>query len=153
MEQEEIDTMPQEEEEELALIYQARGLDEAEARKFAASVMSNHETAIDAMAREELGIDPRDLGGSAWQAAIASFFLFAFGAVVPVSPFFFADGQTAVLLSVVFSTLALFIVGAAITLFTGRGVMFSGMRQVIFGLLAAGLVYSIGKLVGVSISR
>ena len=153
MEQEEIDTMPQEEEEELALIYQARGLDEAEARKFAASVMSNHETAIDAMAREELGIDPRDLGGSAWQAAIASFFLFAFGAVVPVSPFFFADGQTAVLLSVVFSTLALFIVGAAITLFTGRGVMFSGMRQVLFGLLAAGLVYSIGKLVGVSISR
>jgi len=78
MEREEIETMPEEEEEELALIYQARGLEEAEARKFAASVMSNHETAIDAMAREELGIEPSDLGGSAWQAAITSFFLFAF---------------------------------------------------------------------------
>lgn len=152
MEEEEIDNMPQEEEEELALIYQARGLEEAEARRFAASVMSNRETAIDTMAREELGIDPTELGGSARQAAITSFFLFAFGAVVPVSPFFFADAQTAVLLSVIFSMLALFLIGAAITLFTGRSALLSGLRQVAFGLVAAGLVYSIGKLVGVSIT-
>ena len=151
-EQEEIANMPQEEEEELALIYQARGLDEAESRRLAASVMSNHETAVEAMAREELGIDPEDLGGSPWQAAITSFLLFAFGAIVPVSPFFFADMQTATLLSVIFSTLALFVVGAAITLFTGRSVFLSGMRQVVFGLVAAAIVYSIGKLVGVSIS-
>ena len=152
MEQEELATMPQEEEEELALIYQARGLDEAEARKFAAGVMSNQATALDAMIREELGIDPSELGGSAWQAAITSFFLFAFGAIVPVSPFFFADGQTAVLLSVIFSTLALFAIGAAITLFTGRGLWFSAMRQVLFGLGAAALVYAVGRLIGVSIT-
>jgi VIT1/CCC1 family predicted Fe2+/Mn2+ transporter len=152
MEREEIETMPEEEEEELALIYQARGLEEAEARKFASSVMSNADTAVDAMAREELGIDPSELGGSAWQAAFTSFVLFAFGAIVPVSPFFFADAQTAVVLSVVFSTLALFIIGAAITLFTGRSVLFSGMRQVIFGLGAAALVYAVGRLVGVSVS-
>lgn len=152
MEQEELATMPQEEEEELALIYQARGLDEAEARKFAAGVMSNQATALDAMTREELGIDPSELGGSAWQAAITSFFLFAFGAIVPVSPFFFVDGQTAVLLSVIFSTLALFVIGGAITLFTGRGLWFSAMRQVLFGLGAAALVYAVGRLIGVSIT-
>jgi len=152
MEQEELETMPEEEEEELALIYQARGLDETEARKFASSVMSNHDTALDAMAREELGIDPSELGGSAWQAAITSFFLFAIGAIVPVSPFFFTDLQTGVVMSVIFSTLALFIIGAAITLFTGRSVLVSGTRQVVFGLIAAALVYGVGKLVGVSIS-
>jgi len=152
MEQEELETMPEEEEEELALIYQARGLDETEARKFASSVMSNHDTALDAMVREELGIDPSELGGSAWQAAITSFFLFAIGAIVPVSPFFFTDLQTGVVMSVIFSTLALFIIGAAITLFTGRSVLVSGTRQVVFGLIAAALVYGVGKLVGVSIS-
>ncbi len=152
MEKEELETMPEEEVEELALIYQARGLEEEEARKFATSVMSNHETALDTMAREELGIDPAELGGSAWQAALTSFVLFAAGAIVPVSPFFFCDLSTAVMLSAIFSTLALFIVGAAITLFTGRGVWFSGMRQVIFGLGAAALVYGVGKIVGVSLA-
>jgi VIT1/CCC1 family predicted Fe2+/Mn2+ transporter len=151
MEQEELDTMPEEEEEELALIYQARGIEESEARRFAAGVMSNRATAIDTMAREELGIDPSELGGSAWQAAITSFFLFAFGAIVPVSPFFFATGQTAQVFSVIFSTLALIVIGAAITLFTGRSVLFSAGRQVIFGLAAAALVYGVGRLVGVSI--
>src|SRR5207244_3812520 len=138
MEREELDTMPEEEEEELALIYQARGLNEGEARKFASGVMSNRETALDAMAREELGIDPAELAGSAWQASITSFFLFAFGAFVPVTPFFFADLRTGVILSVVFSTAALFLIGAAITLFTGRSAVLSGARQVIFGLTAAG---------------
>jgi len=77
--------------------------------------------------------------------------LFAFGAIVPVSPFFFATGQTAVVLSVMFSTLALIVIGAAITLFTGRSVLFSAGRQVIFGLAAAALVYGVGRLVGLSI--
>jgi VIT1/CCC1 family predicted Fe2+/Mn2+ transporter len=152
MEQEELENMPEEEEEELALIYQARGLPEEEARKFAAGVMSNPATALDTMTREELGIDPGELGGSPWQAAITSFFLFAFGAIVPVSPFFFTEGQTAVLLSVIFSTLALFVLGAAITLFTGRGAFLSGARQVAFGLIAAALVYAVGRLVGVSMT-
>jgi vacuolar iron transporter family protein len=150
-EEEELKTMPQEEEEELALIYQARGLDEAQAREFAASVMANPETALDTLAREELGIDPDELGGSAWVAAFTSFLLFSMGAIVPVLPFFFAGDRTAVLLSVAFSGVALFTVGAAITLFTGRSVFFSGSRQVAFGLAAAALTFSIGRLVGVSI--
>jgi VIT1/CCC1 family predicted Fe2+/Mn2+ transporter len=151
-EEEELLNAPEEEEEELALIYQARGLDETQAREFAASMMSNKDTALETLAREELGIDPQELGGSAWEAAITSFLLFSLGAMFPVLPFFFAGGNTAVLLSVAFSTFALFTIGAAITLFTGRGLLFSGLRQVSFGLIAAALTYAIGRLVGVSIT-
>jgi vacuolar iron transporter family protein len=150
-EEEELLNAPEEEEEELALIYQARGLDEEQARAFAASMMSNTDTALETLAREELGIDPSQLGGSAWEAAITSFLLFSMGAVVPVLPFAFASGQTAVMLSVIFSMVALFTVGGAITLFTGRPVLFSGARQVVFGLIAAALTYGIGRLVGVSL--
>ena len=150
-EQEELLTMPEEEEEELALIYQARGLDETQARQFAASMMSNKDTALETLAREELGIDPDELGGSAWVAAITSFLLFSAGAIVPVIPFFFASEMTAVVLSVVFSTIALFTVGGAITLFTGRSVLVSGSRQVLFGLVAAALTFGVGRLVGVSL--
>jgi len=150
-EEEELMTMPEEEEEELALIYQARGLDEQQAREFASSMMSNPDTALETLAREELGFDPQELGGSPWTAALASFLLFAFGAIMPVIPFFFANGNQAVLLSIVFSAIALFAVGGAITLFTGRGVMFSGLRQVAFGLIAAALTFGIGRLVGVSL--
>lgn len=151
-EEEEIQTMPEEEEEELALIYQARGVEEQQARAFASGVMQNSETALETMTREELGIDPSALSGSPRQAAITSFILFAFGAIVPVTPFFFASGQTAVVLSVVCSTIALFVVGGAITLFTGRPVLFSGLRQVIFGLVAAALTYGIGRLLGVTMA-
>jgi VIT1/CCC1 family predicted Fe2+/Mn2+ transporter len=150
-EEEELLAAPEEEEEELALIYQARGLGEEQARAFAASMMSNTDTALETLAREELGIDPEELGGSAWEAAITSFILFSLGAVVPVLPFFFAHGNTAVWLSVIFSAVALFVVGGAITLFTGRPVWFSGSRQVAFGLAAAALTFGIGRLVGVSL--
>jgi VIT1/CCC1 family predicted Fe2+/Mn2+ transporter len=150
-EEEELLNAPEEEEEELALIYQSRGIDEEQARAFAASVMQNQDTALETLAREELGIDPNELGGSPWEAAITSFLLFAAGAVVPVLPFLFTSGQSAVLLSIAFSTVALFTVGAAITLFTGRPVLFSGTRQVVFGLIAAGLTFGIGRLVGVSL--
>ena len=150
-EEEELATMPEEEEEELALIYQARGLDEEQARAFAGNMMSNKDTALATLAREELGIDPEDLGGSAWEAAIVSFVLFSIGAVVPVLPFVFAAGNNAVLMSVAFSTAGLFLLGAGITLYTGRSVWFSGGRQVIFGLAAAALTYGIGRLVGVSL--
>ena len=150
-EEEELLTMPEEEEEELALIYQSRGLGEEQAREFAAGMMRNPDTALETLAREELGIDPQELGGSAWVAAFTSFALFAFGAVVPVIPFVFASGGRAVALSVIFSTVALFVVGAAITLFTGRSVLFSGSRQVMFGLVAAALTFGAGRLVGVSL--
>ncbi|HEY0142734.1 MAG TPA: VIT1/CCC1 transporter family protein [Thermoanaerobaculia bacterium] len=149
-EAEEIANMPEEEEEELALIYQARGLDEARAHEFAASVM-NSTSAVETMAREELGIDPDELGGSAWVAAFTSFLLFAIGAIVPVLPFVFSSGRSALALSVLFSTTALFLLGAGITLFTGRSVLYSGTRQVVFGLVAAALTFGIGRAVGVSL--
>ncbi|MFL6244568.1 MAG: VIT1/CCC1 transporter family protein [Vicinamibacterales bacterium] len=150
-EQAELTAAPEEEEEELALIYQARGLGQDQARAFAASMMRNPDTALETLAREELGIDPEELGGSAWEAAITSFILFAVGAIVPVLPFLFARGSLALMLSVAFSTVALFTIGAAITLFTGRTVWFSGSRQVLFGLVAAALTFGIGRLVGVSL--
>jgi len=149
-EEEELRTAPEEEEEELALIYQARGLGEEQARAFASSMMRNKDTALETLAREELGIDPAELGGSAWEAALFSFLLFACGAIVPVLPFFFARGEFAAMLSVACSTLALFVIGAAITLFTGRPAFFSGLRQVGFGLAAAALTFGIGRLIGVN---
>jgi VIT1/CCC1 family predicted Fe2+/Mn2+ transporter len=91
------------------------------------------------------------LGGSAWEAAIASFVLFAIGAIVPVLSYMLMSGWAAVVFSAILSTVGLFVIGAAITLYTGRGVLFSGSRQVIFGLLAAAVTYGIGRLIGVSL--
>ncbi|GAB4502514.1 MAG: hypothetical protein Fur0035_20660 [Anaerolineales bacterium] len=151
IEREELAANPAEEAEELALIYQAKGLPEARARELAHSLLANQATALDTLAREELGIDPGELGGSAWEAAYTSFFLFAIGAIIPVTPFIFLSGMTAVIVSVIISALGLFGIGAAITLMTGRSVLYSGTRQVLFGLTAAALTYGIGRLIGVSI--
>ncbi len=147
----EISVMPEEETEELVLIYQARGLDEQTARLLATRLMSDPTTALDALARDELGIDPDELGGSAWEAAITSFLLFAVGAIVPVIPFLFLDGWTAVIVSSAASAVGLFIIGAAITLFTGKPVLFAGLRQTLFGLAAAAATYAVGRIVGVTL--
>ena len=151
IEKEELEANPEEEAEELSLIYQAKGLPEARAKELARSLLANKDTALDTLAREELGIDPKELGGSAWEAAITSFVLFAVGAIIPVIPFFFTSGMIAVYASLAISGLGLFGIGAAITLMTGRSVWYSGMRQVIFGLVAAGLTFGIGRLIGVSL--
>jgi vacuolar iron transporter family protein len=150
-EAEELAAVPDEEEEELALIYQAKGLPEAQARELSRRLMANRENALDTLAREELGIDPDELGGSPWEAAITSFVLFALGAIVPLAPFIFLAGTRAVLWSLAVSGVALFAIGAGITLLTRRGVFRTGLRQVVFGLSAAGLTYAIGKLVGTSL--
>ena len=147
----EIANAPAEEAEELALIYQARGLDETQARTMAARIMEDDANALQTLAREELGIDPKALGGSAWEAAITSFLLFAVGAIIPVAPFMFLSGMTAVITSLIFSTIGLFVIGAGITLFTGRSVLSSGGRQVLFGLAAAAITYLIGRLIGVNV--
>jgi VIT1/CCC1 family predicted Fe2+/Mn2+ transporter len=151
-EMEEIAANPEEEAEELALIYQARGLEENAARQLAQQMMSSEESAIAALSRDELGIDPAELGGSAWEAAIASFLLFAIGAIIPLFPFFFVSGGTAIVISAIFSAIGLFGIGAAITLFTGRSVLFSGTRQILFGLVAAAVTFFIGRLIGVSVA-
>ncbi|MPM95318.1 hypothetical protein SDC9_142472 [bioreactor metagenome] len=151
-EKEEIEQNPEEEIAELALIYQTRGISEEAAMNLANQLLQNKDSALDTLAREELGIDPDELGGSAWEAAITSFLLFTIGAIIPLFPFFFLTGMTAVFVSIVVSAIGLFALGAVITLFTGKSVMFSGLRMVIFGLLAAAVTFGIGRLIGVSIS-
>jgi vacuolar iron transporter family protein len=152
IEAEEIATVPEEEQQELALIYEAKGLTEAEAKAIAAKLMADKDSALDALAREELGIDPQELGGSAWAAAGMSFVLFAGGAIVPVAPFLFLTGTSAVIVSLLVSALTLFLVGAAITLFTGRNALSTGLRQLLFGAVAAGVTYGIGHLLGVTLA-
>jgi len=149
VEREELLAVPDEEEEELVLIYQHKGLPEAQARAMAKTIVNGEiGRAVDTLAREELGIDPDELGGSAWVAALTSFFLFGFGALVPILPFFFAEGLTAVVASVVVSAIALFVVGAAITVVTGSSVVKTGGRQVLLGLFAAAVTFGLGALVG-----
>jgi VIT1/CCC1 family predicted Fe2+/Mn2+ transporter len=151
IESEELDHAPHEEQEELALIYQSKGMSKERATEMAAAQMQADKAAIlDTLSREELGIDPKELGGSAWEAAITSFLLFSAGAVIPLFPYFFLQGTLAAILSLVLGALALFLTGAAITLMTGKNVWFSGLRQVTIGLLAAALVFGVGKLIGVS---
>lgn len=152
LETEELQASPEEEKKELVLLYQAKGMNALEAQKLADKAFENHETAIDAIITEELGIDKEELGGSAWEAAIASFVLFAIGAIIPLYPFMFLDGNKAILLSVGSSIIGLFGIGAAITLLTGKSVLFSGFRQVAFGLAAAAVTYGIGSLIGVSLA-
>jgi len=151
IEAEEIAENPEEEQEELSLIYQSKGLPEDRAKEMAAHMMADKANILDTLAREELGIDPEELGGSAYEAAFTSFFLFAFGALFPILPYFFLSGSTAIITSLIVSGIGLFIIGAAITLMTGRSVWFSGMRQVIVGVAAAVLTYGVGKLIGVSV--
>jgi VIT1/CCC1 family predicted Fe2+/Mn2+ transporter len=133
------------------LIYQSRGIQAEQADHLASQIMSDKESALETMVREELGVDPKELGGSAWEAAITSFLLFAVGAIIPVIPFTFLEGFPAIAVSLAFSAMGLFVIGGGITLFTGRGVLFSGSRQVGFGLAAAAATYLIGRLIGVNL--
>lgn len=152
LETEELEASPEEEKKELVLLYQAKGMNIEEAKKLAEKAFENPQTAIDAIITEELGIDKKELGGSAWEAAIASFVLFSVGAIIPLYPFIFLDGKSAILLSLGSSVIGLFGIGAAITLLTGKSIVFSGLRQVSFGLAAAAVTYGIGSLIGVSLA-
>jgi predicted membrane protein (TIGR00267 family) len=152
LEMEELEANPEGEEKELALIYMSKGIPEAQAKEMAKEIISNKEHAHEILIKEELGINKEDLKGSAMEAAITSFLLFGIGAIIPVIPFFFFEGYTAVIISTVFSAAGLFFIGASITLFTGKSVWFSGFRQVLFGLAAAAVTFGIGKLIGVSIT-
>jgi vacuolar iron transporter family protein len=151
VEQQEVIEVPEEEAEELALIYQAKGLPEDEAKSLAQRIIKDETAALDTLAREELGINPEDLGGSPWAAAGASFGLFTVGAIIPVAPFFFLSGNAGVAVSAALSALALFGIGAGITLLTGRDALYSGLRQVFFGLLAAAITFGLGRAIGASL--
>jgi|UPI00065CA32D VIT1/CCC1 family predicted Fe2+/Mn2+ transporter len=145
-------TVPDIEREDLAIIFRAKGVDERAARRLAERLTANPGEAVDMLAREELGIDPSDPGGSPGSAAASSFGLFAFGAIVPVLPFLVFEQASAFMASFALSALALALIGAATSLFTGRPFLFSIARQVLFGIGAALLTYGVGHAIGVSIS-
>lgn len=147
IEKAELELMPEEEEEELTLIYRAKGLDEEDARATAKRIISNPSAALDTLAREELGMS-EDESGNAWVAATTSFLTFSVGAVLPVIPWLALSGVAGIIASVVASAAGLFLVGAVITLYTGRGVLFSGMRMLTFGVAAAAVTFGIGALIG-----
>jgi vacuolar iron transporter family protein len=151
LEAEEIEAMPDEEANELALIYRAKGVGREEAEAMAARIMRDRGTALDTMAREELGLNPDELG-SPWGVAASSFASFAVGAVVPVLPWMVASGTAAFVAAIALSVVALFLVGAGISLLTGRSLIRSGARQLLVGGLAAAATFGIGRLIGVSVS-
>ena len=151
LEEKELATYPEEEAEELALIYAARGMSRDEAHLLATRTIADPKRALDTLAREELGLNPDELG-SPWGAAISSLTAFAAGALVPLMPFLLLAGERALLASISVTGIALFIVGVLISLFTGRNSLVSGLRMLAIGAAAGALTYLIGTLLGVAIS-
>ncbi len=149
LERAEMAAMPEEEEAELAAAYRAKGFSEAEATRVAHRIFRDPVAALDMLVREELGLDPDQLG-SPIRAAFGSFLAFAVGAAVPVIPYLFGGGTAVTLISLGISLGALFAVGAAVSLLTGRSMLFSGTRQLVIGLVAALVTYGIGSVIGVA---
>ncbi len=150
LERDELEEYPQEEAAELALIYTAKGMDAAEARRLADTLMQDPERALDTLAREELGLNPDELG-SPWVAAISSFSAFTAGAALPLLPFLFGYDH-ALTVSIGLTALGLFAVGASMSLFTGRHALLSGLRMLGIGGAAGLATYFIGAWLGVSLA-
>jgi VIT1/CCC1 family predicted Fe2+/Mn2+ transporter len=150
LERDELDEYPEEEAQELALVYSARGMDKGDALNMARREIADPERALDTLAREELGLNPQELG-SPWGASASSFISFAAGAMVPVLPFLVLKGTAALSAAVVVTGMALFGVGAAISLFTGRGAARTGLRMLLIGAGAGAGTYAIGRLLDVGL--
>lgn len=148
LEEAELAEYPDQEAEELALIYRARGLELDAARELARKLMRDPRQALDTLAREELGLNPDDLG-SPWGAAVGSFASFAFGAALPLAPWFGWAGERALAFTLAISLVSLFAVGCALSLFTGRNALASGSRMVLIGSAAGGATWLIGRWLGV----
>jgi VIT1/CCC1 family predicted Fe2+/Mn2+ transporter len=151
LEREEFEKYPVEETEELALIYHARGMALDEARTVARKMMQDPGHALDALAREELGLNPDDLG-SPWGAALFSFLAFTAGAVIPLVPFLWKFGSAPLVYAAVAAGTALFVVGAVLSLFTGRRALWSGARMLLIGGASGLATFGIGKLLGVALA-
>jgi VIT1/CCC1 family predicted Fe2+/Mn2+ transporter len=147
IERAELEFMPEEEEEELFLIYRAKGLSEAEARSASKRLLSNPASALDTLAREELGMAGNE-AGNPWVAAGTSFSTFSVCAVIPILAWLFVGGAPAVIGSADCSAFGLFATGAVTTLFTGRSIWFSGTRMVVFGAVGAAISFGVGSLIG-----
>jgi VIT1/CCC1 family predicted Fe2+/Mn2+ transporter len=150
LEREELRMVPEEEEAELAALYRAKGFAADEAKRIAHRLFRDPEAALDTLIREELGLDPQELGNP-WRAAAGSFVAFAVGAAVPVTPFLFGGGDLVFALAIGISLAAMFAVGVGVSLLTGRSALFSGLRQVVIGVAAASVTYLIGRVIGVSV--
>ena len=148
IEAQELEEAPDEEREELVLIYQAKGVAPDQAEKLADELFKDKAAALDTLAREELGIDPDELGGSPWEAALTSFVLCIVGGIIPVWPYFFWHGAEGVLVSSVSSAVGLFVLGFISSIITGLNWAWGGVRQILFGVAAAAVTYGIGHLVG-----
>ena len=151
LEREELEDHPELEQKELELIYRAKGMDKTTAISMAAEAFKDKEKALDILVQEELSIDLSEIEGSAMEAAVYSFMLFAIGAIIPLLPFFFFSGKTAIIMSAGASAMGLALIGGAITLFTGKSLWYSAGRQVVFGLLAAAVTFGIGHLIGFAV--
>ena len=151
LEREELDQYPEEEANELALIYAARGMAPDEAKQLADSMIADREHALDTLAREELGLNPAELG-SPPGAALSSFVSFAIGGVVPLLPFLLGLGSASLSAAIAMTAVALFAVGATLSLFTGRSAFISGLRMLVIGAAAGGVTFLVGKLLGISLS-
>ena len=150
LERAEMEAMPEEEEAEMAALYRQKGFREDEAKAIAHRLFEDPERALDQLIREELGLDPDELG-SPIGASFGSFVAFAIGAFVPVLPYLVGTGVVAFIAAIAMSLVALFAVGAAVSLLTGRGILFSGIRQVAIGAAAAIVTYGVGTIIGVSV--
>jgi VIT1/CCC1 family predicted Fe2+/Mn2+ transporter len=151
LEQAELEEKPEEEQSELVLIYRAKGLDRPAAERLADKIMADRTVALDTLAREELGLDPGQLG-SPWGAAASSLFAFATGAFVVVLPYLIGSGTAALVAGIVLSLAAMFGVGAAIGALNGRSAVRMGLRQMAVGALAAAVTFGIGHLIGAHVS-
>ena len=151
IEQEELRAFPEEEKEELALIYRAKGIEPEAAHKLAERIMLRPSAALDTLVREELGLDPGDLS-SPWVAAFSSFFAFAIGAFIPVAPYIFFTGSGALVGAAAASAVVLALVGLMISVLTGRSGMWSAARMLVVGALSAGITFAVGSLVGATIT-
>jgi len=151
LERAELEAMPDEEQRELAALYMAKGFPQAEAERMAGRMFEDPRRALDALVREELGLDPSELG-SPWGAAAGSFAAFCVGAAVPVIPYLFGGGTASFVASLVLSLGALFLVGAGVSLLTGRSLLFSGFRQMGLGAAAAAVTFAVGRIIGVGVA-
>jgi VIT1/CCC1 family predicted Fe2+/Mn2+ transporter len=151
IEREELTAFPEEERDELALIYRAKGIEPGAAEKLAERIMLRPTAALDTLAREELGLDPNDLA-SPWVAAFSSFFAFALGAFLPVLPYLFMKGSAALFTAALLSGIALALVGMSISLLTGKSGVVSAFRMLFVGAISAGITYGVGSLIGATVS-
>jgi VIT1/CCC1 family predicted Fe2+/Mn2+ transporter len=151
LERDELAQYPEEEASELALIYRARGLPDDEALALAKRMIADPEMGLDTLAREELGLNPDELG-SPWTAALSSFFAFVVGGVIPMVPYLLEFQRHTLLISIVLTAIALFVIGAVLSLFTGRSALLGGLRMFLIGSCAGEVTYLIGHFVGASLS-